>query len=1182
MLEEFFNKVKNSAPVDAVTDFFQRVKENPPIKETPQEQIQAFQSAVRDDDPTTTSVGDVAAEVPEVIGGAIEKVRKFVFPSFEDQIENIQQERQQTLTPSEAVRQATQRDREMGITRFGNIDLTPQGQQKAEQGLVGDDFSGLEDSDIAGVSNGVALDIPFLGSARVGNALTSKAIKKIKKTSDPGEIYQTLANFVDMGVDDLKIVAYRLQNVSDEKAIRQTVEEAVERFPLSITQKTASAGQRTHPALVNLQKKAQQSTTFSSFQNESLERIRKGTSEFTALRSEGLSLREFWDMSQRKQRAGQPQPQPATDIAEGVFDDTQRFPNLGPIWEGFKNRELFNANKGISGFFNIVPEDLMKALREKGEVPGFMASRQTKNGSKFPAIRNKSGFYAPREMQEQPIKDIQKQTATPLNMALEQDGASGLGAGARGRIDIGALPQTPTQSNFGSIYRNMYEPLEQTIANIAEFSDGVQRKFVSVAQKNNVKRNRKNGEALTNILETVEDTDLVNLTPDQMLQKYGDLAAFINNLGDNPRALLQTAKEYRLLFNELREQANVVRKTLGKPEIGQVSNYAPHIKRTSAWQDVIKDKSTRIEDTFDFVVPNQSFNPFAQRRVGKLEGRETNIFNLADRYQQAIAKDIFYTPLIENLKVNNEVIRDRGLNETAKYWDDIIRVNLLGKDNFLDAKVAPKGSTRRAVSDKLRQIHVLGGIVGNISWSTTIQPTSWIVNTPKEVGFRATAQGALEWFANPQARKKALQESAALKIKTKGRRASVSFQGQMEETDTKIFRGKIESFNDFIGMLGNIEEKHLTGASYQAGVQAAEKFGFSGTDKLRFANIVAARSQSMYNRGLRPLVLNSSVHNAAVPFQSFIYEMWGHANEVAGRTGMPLKKKARLAAGISAVVGMGLANKYSEAIGGRESFTPGTFVPVAGSGVDYAVGRVFDPDNPDPFSGQTPIAPVSDAKQLANGIRTYIDTGETKQLRSILTRYLLGSAGIGGAAQVNRTIDGIVASEEETVRSFTGKEQFKVKGVPEKVRALLFGPRGTEAGRDFQERSERVRRLLNQQQRENLADKRRAFVQYEQWKKLDQDTKVEVFNEMSLSNPRVAEDIQAFAEAEAQGLNQFDSLIRALNVENGMRATFLFSEMEDMNQEEQIQFWNEQVQKRNITNQVAQQINILRVRAVEN
>ena len=110
------------------------------------------------------------------------------------------------------------------------------------------------------------------------------------------------------------------------------------------------------------------------------------------------------------------------------------------------------------------------------------------------------------------------------------------------------------------------------------------------------------------------------------------------------------ANELRIELDNLREQANKMRKLVGKEEIGYIENYAPHIQKTSFWQDILKSKQTTISDNFDFVIPNRVNASYFKKRFGLLENKETNIFKLLDGYIGAIANDIYLSPIIEQLK----------------------------------------------------------------------------------------------------------------------------------------------------------------------------------------------------------------------------------------------------------------------------------------------------------------------------------------------------------------------------------------------------------------------------------------------------------------------------------------------------------------------------------------------------
>jgi hypothetical protein len=113
------------------------------------------------------------------------------------------------------------------------------------------------------------------------------------------------------------------------------------------------------------------------------------------------------------------------------------------------------------------------------------------------------------------------------------------------------------------------------------------KKLIDLGKKHNIKTSNKNLERLSDVIE-----EKIDGTPNEI--------AYI--------------KELRTVMDSLRDQANTIRRALGKKEIGYLKNYIPHIQKSNLWNELIANDAT-IENNFDFIIPNQANNPFAHRRV---------------------------------------------------------------------------------------------------------------------------------------------------------------------------------------------------------------------------------------------------------------------------------------------------------------------------------------------------------------------------------------------------------------------------------------------------------------------------------------------------------------------------------------------------------------------------------------
>ena len=703
-----------------------------------------------------------------------------------------------------------------------------------------------------------------------------------------------------------------------------------------------------------------------------------------------------------------PEPKPAaTTIKEArqLFKKTRETPEFVNILKTGKKKIITPINEKIPqepirNFDNHLPvnrPDFEKLVPEiKNEILQKVATKTTKSGKKIPIIR-KSGFYAHKEIETAPIRDVYSNFKSPTNMALQQDG---LGEG-----------------KFGSVYRYIWKPTKEAIAQNKKFYNLAASKIKSLAKKYNVKITKKNGELLADALEG-------------------------KNLQNIPDNIKQLAKEIRVILDKARGVVNHQRRLLGKEEIGYIKNYLPHLQKTTLWSQLVNDVT--ISEVFDFIVPNQTKNPHAYKRLLKeLPNADRNAFYLLDRYFDAISKELYYTPAIENIKAHIAALKDRGLFRAARYWEEYIREGLVGKSNKLDITLNVSKPVERLLQ-KFRNMLNSAYLTGNLGWSLLTQWQSTAF-TLKEAGIRNTVKAFTDVLKSG-IRKSIQENSKVLQIKSSDLMSTAVAEGR--NLGGKIYRSPIQKYNDFISLLGSAEEKFLTEWSFAAGLKRARQLGLKGEDALEFADIVAERSQSMYNRENRALILNSKLLNSAFPFQSFSIEAFNHALELLtkSRGAVSLTRRERLGKAIRLMVGIYLANKIYESATGRKKTTIGSFVPYGGQMIDYLAQRAKGKKYYG--TGRAPVSQVQIMDELIRAFTDYVKYGSTKRLREFGIKYGLAAGGIGGGTQINRIIDAIIADIEGEVKDVRGKKMFEIKGM-DKIRAPLFGVWNTEAGKEY-------------------------------------------------------------------------------------------------------------------------------------
>ena len=669
--------------------------------------------------------------------------------------------------------------------------------------------------------------------------------------------------------------------------------------------------------------------------------------------------------------------------------------------------------KRLSG--KITPEEANKQVIELRKQKLALAKKQgiaistTPKGKERIAIR-RSGFYAKAGIETADLRDVYSQFQSPSGMSLRQDGFQKGG-------------------KFGIIYKEVWMPTKKAITKSIEDKNKWDNEVVAIIKKHKFAITEKNGILISDMLEKKIPVP----------EKHKDLV-----------------KDLRNHYDKSREDVNIVRDTMGRPNIGYLENYVSHIQKTSIWNQ-LTDNLMTIADNFDFIIPNQTRNPFAFKRLKKeMKNPERNYFILIERYHSAMAKDMTITPAIENIKAYNSVLKDREMFQSAKFWDEFIRTGLLGKQHKIDNALSVSPKVRKGFK-KWKDIMNKAFLAGRVSWNMATQPLSFIALTPMEAGFRNSAKAVFKMFSKGN-RKSVREHSISLRIKSGDIMSDAVGEGR--GFASRIYRTKMDKWNDFISIVSSVEEQLLHQVSYIAGFERAKELGYKGEDAHLFADLVAERTQSMYNKENRALILNSDITTAAIPFQSFAVEMWNHALEIftKSRGSMQLDVPERIGKLIRLLVGIWLANQYAQFITGRKKTKVGTFIPFAGGVVDMSIIKAQNlirsktGEKEEYVPGRSPISLIQQTDDLIKASKDFIKYGDTKRLRKIGITFGPAFFGFGGGGQISNLVDGIIADIEGAVRNAKGKKLFTVKDTVSQIKAPIFGVWSTKGGRKYWER----------------------------------------------------------------------------------------------------------------------------------
>jgi len=773
-----------------------------------------------------------------------------------------------------------------------------------------------------------------------------------------------------------------------------------------------------------------------------------------AVREQGFSdIREIEDIMKTPVKTGNTTPSLRQAMKnEGMDPATTRF-GTTPVTDiaGVHKFDLETA-KDIRGGNTDLPDGVATRILQDGETHR-------------PAVR-KSGVFAEKEFAEHEFVDatgfLGGQSFNLRDLAFTVDNITAQQAADRG--------------SWGPMVYMQYAVRQ---ADATKDAWGAERSQMirNILQERGIKLNKKNGRQVTLALWGVDNQKLragqVDEAIEEVMKKIeisekakkkirGKLKrAAKGGISDNVMEVAQ--RDIRAQLDELRDEANIVRRELGKTEIGFVEDYGPLMQRQSFWNQMRADPRTEITDNFDFVIPNAKKNPHAVPREGGLDDVNIDAFETLGRYIDNISNDIFIAPQIEKLKAVREVLKGRGLPGASRAIDSIIRQNIVGQPGPIDSLLGFRKGTKKSIAlNKFVQARSAAALGGNIVWTVFVQPASLAMLTLPRLGgrgitgsFRAAGSlfGGLVDFIGKSKVRTRIKNRPVIASKTRGASVGMSGAGDLDKMAGKIQRGKIETYNDFINKLADANEYWLTGSSVSAGYREAEKLGLKGRDADVFADWIGGATQSEYNRLGRPLFLNNQTVRAVFPFQTFAFEFYRYVKTLLGaKGGLPLEKSKRVNQIILLIAGAYLYNQYSEATTGRKLTTPGSAIPLVGGEVDRLVdqskGALGFSTNQQRGFGRSPVAPFEDVRRFIGASDAYVNDNNIQPLRKELTRWGMGFSNMHGAATVGRFVDGMVANVKGAQLTKGGNFAFPVTG-SDKWIAPILGPYSTQAGKQY-------------------------------------------------------------------------------------------------------------------------------------
>lgn len=135
---------------------------------------------------------------------------------------------------------------------------------------------------------------------------------------------------------------------------------------------------------------------------------------------------------------------------------------------------------------------------------------------------------------------------------------------------------------------------------------------------------------------------------------------------------------------------------------------------------------------------------------------------------------------------------------------------------------------------------------------------------------------------------------------------------------------------------------------------------------------------------------------------------------------------------------------------------------------------------------------------------------------------------------------------------------------------------GVRSGQDVDRQYDLVSNISQSSKTESLQLKREAEKTHLEIKNLGKGKSAQAFIELTKTNPKLAQEVADIARDEELGLTPLDRSVKALGVEDGSRAKFVFQSLEELDSKEaKRELWKSFVDKKILTPEVAQQVQYL-------
>jgi len=433
------------------------------------------------------------------------------------------------------------------------------------------------------------------------------------------------------------------------------------------------------------------------------------------------------------------------------------------------------------------------------------------------------------------------------------------------------------------------------------------------------------------------------------------------------------------------------------PDDKRLSNYITHIFESDF---INKEFDEDLAKIITDKIPSQTYDPFLQKRLGKL-GYKMDAWGALDAYVKRAVRKFHIDQALEPIERKSESLELSQLKYVKRYVENVNmrpqEIETLIDNTVKSSPIGYKLTARPVTfaSQKIRQAFFRGMI--GLNPASAIRNLGQGANTYAKLGEKYTPLGYIKLLTNGT---KELKEQGVL---------DDSF---IQDRNLSAYKNLTEKMDKGLFSMFNLAETINRGAAYYGGKAKALSQGMNEAEAIDYAKKIVRDTQFLFSRVDTPVALQSDAIKTLFQFANY------PVKQTEFLSGMVKNKDV---AGLVRWTGASLlyAGLLSKAFGIKYDFLPNI--------------------------GSSPI--VQTGQAVGNTAAGYLSGDEEKTSQGINDLSRLGvSAAIPGGNQLHRTGEAALAMQEGGSFTKSGNLKFEV---PPSVKPLIFGLWSTQEAQDY-------------------------------------------------------------------------------------------------------------------------------------